>query len=334
MDRFERGYQHRWRARQGLLAVLVCAVLLVVFEGGSIKKAGEEMNHGIGRTLVLAVGRPAGSIASSLPFQSAGRHVTNLISPDVNLGDSGQGFAVANLTPGAAVSVAPVTPDAFAPASIGAPLPPRRALHTLLVTGDSMSQPLDDDIAQLLAPKGVNVVRDPHIGTSISNTLLLDWGREAQAQVKQDHPDAVVMFIGANEGFPMPDAAGAQVACCSPQWAALFATRERVMMNTYRQAGATRVYWLTLPAPRDSVRQKISRIVNAADVVAAEPWQSQIDVVDTVPVFTPGFRYRDAMSVGGQQTIVRQSDGIHLNDAGSALEAKLVVAQLEQSYTF
>ena len=32
------------------------------------------------------------------------------------------------------------------------------------------------------------------------------------------------------------------------------------------------------------------------------------------------------MTIDGQPTIVRQSDGIHLNDAGSALAAKLVLA--------
>jgi hypothetical protein len=333
MDRFERTYQHRWRARHALLAILLCAGLLVVFEGGAIRHQGDTMNHGIGRTLVLAVGKPAGWLADQLPFQAAGRHLTNLVSPNQDLGDNGQGFDAADLTPGAAGSVPPVTPDAFAPASIGAAAPARVPLHTLLVTGDSMSTPLDDDIAELLAPKGVTVIRDPHIGTSISNTFILDWAREAQSQVKQHKPQAVVMFIGANEGFSMPDAAGAQVNCCSAEWASILATRERLMMNTYRQAGAARVYWLTLPAPRDPTRREVARVVNAADVVAAEPWQDDVDIINTVPVFTPGFVYRTAMPINGSETIVRESDGIHLNNAGAAYEAKLVVAQLEQNYT-
>ena len=39
-------------------------------------------------------------------------------------------------------------------------------------------------------------------------------------QVTQDHPDAVVVFIGANEGFPMPGPGGKQVDCCGADWAA------------------------------------------------------------------------------------------------------------------
>ena len=72
-------------------------------------------------------------------------------------------------------------------------------------------------------------------------------------------------------------------------------------MNTYRQAGAARVYWLTLPAPRDPGRQRISRAVNAAIAVAAEPYRAQVRVLDMAAVFTPGGRYRDAMDVGGRR---------------------------------
>jgi hypothetical protein len=104
-------------------------------------------------------------------------------------------------------------------------------------------------------------------------------------------------------------------------------------MGTYRQAGAARVYWLMLPTPRDSDRAKISRVVNAAIHVAAEPWLAQVRVIDTVTVFTPGDRYRDSMTISGQPTIVRQSDGIHLNDAGSSLAAKIVLSAVDSDFT-
>ena len=67
--------------------------------------------------------------------------------------------------------------------------------------------------------------------------------------------------------------------------------------------------------------------------MAAEPWRDQIRVIDTVPVFTPGNRYRDSMTINGQPTIVRESDGIHLNDAGSVLASKLVLAAVDQDFT-
>jgi lysophospholipase L1-like esterase len=334
MERFDREGARRFRARDGVIAIAIAAVVLVLCAGNSVKKAGEEMSPGIGRDLVLAVGRPAAWIANQLPFHSASHTLTAWLSPDSGLGSAGSFAAPAPASGGAAsTAVPPVTPDAFVPAQIGAPTPPRRRLRTLLVTGDSMSQPLDLYLAQTLTSNGVHVIRDAHIGTGISKSILVDWGRLSTSQVHQDHPDAVVVFIGANEGFSMPGPGGRAVACCGPEWAAIYATRVRRMMNTYRQNGVARVYWLTLPTPREKLRAQIARIVNAAIEVAAEPYLAQVRVIDTVPTFTPRNRYRDAITIAGQPTIVREADGIHLNNAGSSLAAKLVLAAVDRDFT-
>jgi hypothetical protein len=190
-----------------------------------------------------------------------------------------------------------------------------------------MSTPLDDHLARALVSSGARVIRDPHLGSGISKSFLVDWGELSASQVKRYHPSAVVVFIGANEGFPF-----AKVACCGPPWASAYANRARAMMNTYRQGGAARVYWITLPAPRSAARAAISRVVNAAIREAADPWKAQVRLVDTTPTFTP-HGYRDAMPIHGTPTIVRQADGIHLNDAGSGLLATIVLARIGQDFT-
>jgi hypothetical protein len=40
------------------------------------------------------------------------------------------------------------------------------------------------------------------------------------------------------------------------------------------------------------------------------------------------------MTINGQPTIVRQSDGIHLNDAGSALAARIVLQRVARDFTY
>jgi hypothetical protein len=52
-----------------------------------------------------------------------------------------------------------------------------------------------------------------------------------------------------------------------------------------------------------------------------------------VPVFTPGARYRAAMNVDGREQIVRESDGIHLNDTGSRLLAGIVLTAIDRDFT-
>jgi hypothetical protein len=330
MERFDQPALRRYGARHAVAAVFLAALLLVLFDGHSVLKAGEEMNPGAGRTIVEAVGRPASWIAKSTPVADAVHNATAFLNPDIAL--TGAGFNSAATDAGA--QVGEVAPTAFNPSTIGAPAPRKRRLQSLLVTGDSMSEPLDSDLAGDLVSKRVRVIQDPHIGSGISTTFVVNWAQLSVAQVKAYHPDAVVIFIGANDGFPMSAPDGRQVSCCSAQWAAIYANRVRQMANTYRQGGAAHVYWLTLPTPRDPARARISRVVNAAIDVAVAPWAAQVTVINTVPIFTPGAVYRDAMKIHGVETIVRESDGIHLNDAGSSLLAQVVLATIRQNFTY
>jgi lysophospholipase L1-like esterase len=331
----------RFRARDGVLAVAIAVVVVLVCAGPSIRHTGQDMDPGFQRAVVLAVGKPAGAVADRLPFTGWAHDVTAWLSPDDHVGGAGAfqasvgpgGTAAGSGTAGAggAAAVAPVGPDAFPPGALGGKPPAPRALRSLLVTGDSMAMPLDADLARQLAGAGVRTDRDPHIGTGISKSDLLDWGALSVRQARA-RPDAVVVFIGANEGFPLPGPRGRPLECCGADWAAAYATRVRTMMNTYRRAGASRVYWLTLPLPRDRDRQAIARAVNAAIAVAAEPYRAQVRVIDLAGVFTPGGRYRVSMPVGGHDAVVRKPDGIHLSPEGAQLAADLVERDLRADY--
>ena len=325
-EAYDRPGARGFSAREALVCVFACALLLAFLEGPSIRRAGERMDPGIQRTMVLAVGHPAGWVGDRLGVARVTHDATSWLSPDKSLSDQA-GFA--NTPTSAAGKLPPVTPDAFDPVALGGKPLPHRALRTVLVTGDSMATPLDTEVARRLTGRdGVKVIREPHLGTGISKSLLVDWGKLSAQQVSEEKPDAVVVFIGANEGFGMPGPGGKQVECCGPDYAAVYANRVRRMMDTYRQRGAARVYWLTLPAPRDKDRQEIARTVNAAIAVAAEPLRSTVRVFDTVPVFTPGATYRDAIGA----TIVRQADGIHLNEAGAKIAAGRVVAMIDRDF--
>jgi lysophospholipase L1-like esterase len=320
----------RLSARDGMLVVAVALILLVLFKGNSIRDSGQEMQPGIERSVVLAVGRPAGWVADRLPFADVGDVLFGWISPDDDVGEEG-GFSGST---GAARegAVPPVGPDSFDPAALGAKGRRPPALKKLLVTGDSLSQPLDVTLARRLAGEGVQVERDPHIGTGISKSSFVDWGKLSVQQTRERRPDAVVVFIGANEGFPIPVRGQGEVECCGPAWAAAYAFRVRRMMNTYRRGGSARVYYLRLPLPREKSRQEIVRAVNAAIDVAAVPYGAHVRVLDLTRVFTPGGRYRAAMSVGGERRIVRRPDGIHLSDLGAELASRIVLSALRRDY--
>jgi hypothetical protein len=176
------------------------------------------------------------------------------------------------------------------------------------------------------------VIRDPHLATGISRDDLVDWAQLSATQVAADEPDAVVIFIGANEGLPMPGPAGEDVSCCGPEWAAIWANRARALMENYAREGAAKVYWLTVPTARDPDRAPITDAVNAAVYAGAAPLRSAVRVLDMGAIFTPEDRFRNAIDVGGRETIVREPDGIHLNDAGSAIAAEEVEAALARDF--
>jgi hypothetical protein len=74
-------------------------------------------------------------------------------------------------------------------------------------------------------------------------------------------------------------------------------------------------------------------VVNEAARIAAVPWLSQIRLIDLVSIFTPGGVYRDSMEIDGEETIVRESDGLHLTQPGSELAADAVFERLTQDFS-
>jgi lysophospholipase L1-like esterase len=209
----------------------------------------------------------------------------------------------------------------------------RRTVHaagpggrlTVLATGDSMIQIIDSYLKQRIGSSRTRVRSDAHIATGLSKPSLLDWQAYARHQARAARPDVTVMFIGANDGFPMGDA-----DCCGQAWVAEYGRRARRMMRSYARGGRGRVYWLLLPAPRGGFFREVFPAVNAGLRRAAHGLEDDVELIDLPRVFTPGGRYRDAMKLGGKLVRVRQSDGIHLNTAGASLAASIVIRALRR----
>ncbi len=190
----------------------------------------------------------------------------------------------------------------------------------ILATGDSMIQIIDSYLKSRAG--GARVRSDAHISTGLSKPSLLDWQAQARRQTAR-RPDVVVMFIGANDGFPM-----AGTACCGPAWVAEYARRARRMMRVYSRGGRARVLWLLLPTPRGGSFREVFPAVNAGLRRAARGLEDDVRIVDLVEVFTPGGRYRDSIQVRGKTVRVRQGDGVHLNTTGASIAANIVLRAL------
>src|SRR4051812_50221075 len=89
MNRFDRNGLRRFRARDGILALVLCAVLLVIFKGDSIRRQGERMDPSFTRDVVLGVGKPAADIADAIGLSKHVDSATAFLSPDDELGGAG-----------------------------------------------------------------------------------------------------------------------------------------------------------------------------------------------------------------------------------------------------
>jgi hypothetical protein len=194
----------------------------------------------------------------------------------------------------------------------------------LLATGDSMIQVTDDVLRDRLGARR-RVTDEAHVSTGISKAGVfgLNWMHHAATQARSIHPDATVVWIGPNEGFPID-----RVSCCGPGWVKGYADRARSMMRSYRRGGRAVVYWLTLPIPRSDKLARVLRAVNRAIVRAARSAGSGVHVIDMRRVFTPHGDFQQRACYRGRCFSARQPDGVHLSLAGSRVAADIIDRRL------
>lgn len=195
----------------------------------------------------------------------------------------------------------------------------------LLATGDSMIQIVDTYLKQRLGKRDIGVRSDARISTGLSKPFLLDWPRLAARQARGIRPDATVVFIGANDGFPFGD-----VDCCGDAWVDAYAKRAETMMRAYSRQARGLVYWLTLPAPRPAQWRPIYPAVNRAIKRAAARVGGSVRVLDIAKTFTPGNRFRQSMVWHGHRESVRQDDGVHLSSPGASIAEMLIERALRR----
>jgi lysophospholipase L1-like esterase len=201
----------------------------------------------------------------------------------------------------------------------------------VLATGDSMIQIIDGELQRRLAHRGAITVRsDAHISTGISKPFAFDWIAHARGSARTLHPDVTVMFVGANDGFPMGTPSGHKAPCCDDAWVAEYARRARRMMRAYARGGAATVYWLLLPTPRGQNFRKVFRPVNRALRAAARSFPGVVHLVDLGATFTPGGKFRQLMRWEGRTVSVRQADGVHLSIAGASIATTLITRRMHR----
>jgi len=201
----------------------------------------------------------------------------------------------------------------------------RKVRPALLATGDSTMQGIESFLGDELGD-AVQFASDVRPGFAIGKDD--GWAPIATAQVERLRPVQTVISIGANEGFPMYAPTGLEHPCCEEPWVAEYARRVRKIMVTYLRGGRGRVYWLTIPAPKDPRSVRIFNAVNAGILRAAEG-VAGVRVLRFDTLFSPN-GYVEKIRYKGRDVEVREPDGIHLNVAGTKIAAQVVEQALRE----
>ena len=313
-----------------LLVGLVCFAVWVVLDAPSLQSSAQASPFGTRRTVSLDILGPFAVVSRGLGLS----HVVSWT--DDILGRSqggGPALAVAKAPPkprprptaSTVPGTAPTTTTTSTLPALATDPTPADPLHVLVV-GDSVGIDLGQALVNDLA--GTDVVSptlDGKIDTGLARPDYFNWPQELQADLANDHPQLVVVMIGANDPQNMV-ANGNALTYGTPAWNAEYASRVGAFISE-AVAGGAHVLWVGMPPMADpglnNAMDNLNGIVQAQ--VAAHPGQATF--LDTKRVLgTPQGGFTPYLTNGaGAEVNIRTPDGIHLtNDGGEVLSQAVV----------
>ena len=306
-----------------VLGVVVIALLVAaLFNSEAIVRAGESMQGGNTRDVVLSVARPlddvAGAVGLHLPRQgfdkAFGQEPKTAEGTELEKGST----AILRQAPkGRRVNKTFPQPTPTSPIEV-------------FVTGDSQSLFIGELLTDELPDDLFNVEVSPRNSTGLTNPEFFNWEINAQQEVSTRQPGAVVMVMGGNDGFNVVGEDGQLYGPQDPEWQTEYARRAAVVMRELGSNGKRPVYWLPPPTARDEAFNLIYQTQNRAieQAAAAVPGVRYVDIYSTI---NDG-RYSDELKIDGRRVLARQSDGVHFSREGAIVPTRLVVKAMAKDY--
>jgi hypothetical protein len=305
-----------------VLGVVVIALLVAaLFNSEAIVRAGESMQGGTTRDVVLSVARPlddvAGAVGLHLPRQGF----------DKAFGQETKTAEGTELEQGSTAILRP-NKRKDSRQSFVQPTPTKPV--EVFVTGDSQALFIGELLTDELPDDLFNVEVMPRNATGLTNPEFFNWEINAQQEIGARKPDAVVMVIGANDGFNVLGENGQLYGPQDPEWETEYARRAAVVMRELGSNGKRPVYWLPPPTARDPEFNTIYETQNRAIEQAARavPGARYVDIYNTIN----NGRYSDELKIDGRRVLARQSDGVHFNREGSIVPTRLVLEAMAKDY--
>ena len=300
--------------------ILIALGIAALFNSEAIVRAGESMQPGHTRDVVLSVGRPLDDVAGAI-----GLHLPRK-GLDLAFGQESKTAKGTELEQGSTAILRANRRKrralAFAP-------PTQQDEVNVFVTGDSQAQFVGEILTDLLPSDLFDVSVVARNATGLTNPEFFNWEINAQQEIAARNPDAVVMVMGGNDGFNVLHE-GSLYGPDDPNWQLEYARRAAVVMRELSSNGKRPVYWVPPPTARDPKFNEIYATQNKAveQAAAAVDGARYVDIYDTI---NHG-RYSDELKIGGRRVLARQSDGVHFSREGAVVPARLILRAMAKDY--
>ena len=300
--------------------ILIALGIAALFNSEAIVRAGESMQPGATRDVVLSVARPLDDVAGAI-----GLHLPRK-GLDLAFGQESKTAKGTELERGSTAILRANRRKRRAPAF--AP-PTQQDEVNVLVTGDSQAQFVGEILTDLLPSDLFDVSVVARNATGLTNPEFFNWEINAQQEIAARKPDAVVMVMGGNDGFNVLHE-GTLYGPDDPNWQLEYARRAAVVMRELGSNGKRPVYWVPPPTARDPKYNEIYATQNKAveQAGAAVEGARYVDIYDTI---NHG-RYSDELKIDGRRVLARQSDGVHFSREGAVVPARLILRAMAKDY--
>ena len=343
-------------ARQLRKVILVTLLTALVLDSSGFVRTGQGTPPGLSRMLILAVGTPVDAVARALHLGGPKHWLDAALGhPDFTAGGGGMENGPALPTWGPPAAPALARRDGLGQRGVASDGRGREAEATVghvrrtsprlrhptkgdplrvLVTGDSLSSYIGLQLSAITARSGlVDVTTVTRDGTGLTSPGLFNWEIGARQEVTGQHYDAVVMVIGANDGWPMRVNGLEITSVGSSAWVREYARRIVTVERAFTAGGQGRkVLWVGPPVPRSTTWAHIFARLNSAAGFAAPfaPGGQYVNIAGPTSIHG---RYTDYLSrSGGRPVLARQPDGVHFTYQGAVFPALVILGELQRDF--
>jgi len=325
-----------------LKAMTVCLLVAGLLSSAKLVEITERQEFGLQRDVTSAAARGIDRVANVLALNRPADAIAALRSQG---DDAGQSLDVIDeealgvdpvevvIPPVTAEPPASVTTTTEAPDRIIRSADAERPV-VLHLAGDSQAEFLGFSLEReaTALDEAIAVTADARVSTGLSRPDYFNWPAQLQAVVDADDPDAVVVFMGANDYQDLEGPDGRLVRG-SEQWRVEYARRVAITMDLL-VSEQRRVFWVAQPPMRDGTLQEGMSIVNDLTRAAARA-RAEVKWIDAYTMFggDDGFSLVVAGPDGSEER-VRASDGVHLNATGADWLGEAIVDVMKRFWDF